>query len=138
MNSRRKKKLFVISLAMISILLMSFAFFLSDSGTPANSPRMSVSIRLHEIHTNRVDLTWIVKNESDQILTFNENGLIQIRLNGQDVLYPIEAKTLNPGEETCLDVALFDVTMEKANEIEITAASNEGTIATMKQTIYPS
>lgn len=130
-------KLLITSLSIIILVLIGYGVFVRQCNTQANPPRISVSIRIEEINRNSVTLLWKIKNESKQPVTFDENGIMQIKLNGQAVDYPTEAKTLKPGEETCIDLELV-ADMEKINVVKITAATNEGTTATMSQTIYPS
>jgi len=103
-----------------------------------DSPTLSVSIRVKEIYSNSVALTWIVENSSEQCVTFDENQIMLVELNGRSILYPTEATALDVGEKVSIDLNLINIDTEKTNEIKITAASNEGTKATIRKTIYPS
>lgn len=69
-------------------------------------------------------------------ITFDENDIMQIELNGSQVLYPTLPYTLVPDEEITLNISL-DVNTSKINRVKILAISKEGTVATMKETIYP-
>lgn len=98
---------------------------------------MSVSIRELQIGKHEISLLWVVKNTSEYPLTFNENQIIQVELNGSKVLYPTNSTQIDPNEETILNLSLKGIDTEQINQIILSAVSNEGAKGTVKQTVYP-
>lgn len=120
------------------LLAVTGVYFLSNKNeTTIPAPVVAVGIRIHEIRTDSVTLTWRVTNKSEQDVTFGENQIVQIKLNGREVPYPAEATTLAANETASIDIELVNIDIGKTNELKITAASNEGTVATFQQNIGP-
>lgn len=98
-------------------------------------PTVSVGMHVQEVLEDSITLTWIVQNRSEQLLTFDENNIMQVKLNGHKVMHPTESATLEPGEQVSIDLELNDLNINTSNEVQITACSNEGTKAAFCKTI---
>lgn len=132
MNAKAAKGLVAVLLALI--VLGCIWFFLQDTSTP---PAMSVSIRGAELEGNQITLEWVVGNDSEQTITFDDHQIVQITLNGKEIPYPVEATSLEPQEEAVFFLSLPGAKTDQINHLEISAACNEGTTGTFQETIYP-
>lgn len=121
----------------ITIILIAFIAYTYFSQTRYDLPMVSTSIRVQEIREDSIALKWIVGNESERPITFDENNIMQVELNRQEILYPTEAKILAPGEEVRIDLELIGIDTDQINTVKITANCNEGTKASFIRTFYP-
>ena len=101
----------------------------------STSPTLKVGIRSVAATDESLSFTWSVTNLSEQIATFEENSIIQIRLGLHSVPYAISEQALAPGETFSLDVLLENVDTSKVGRLTVTAASNEGTTASHTVTL---
>lgn len=131
----KRRRTLLMGIVLILVLLLSYVLFFRENRTSVDLPVVSAGIRVQEIRADSIVLTWVVENKSDQTLSFEENCIMQIKLNGQKILYPTEATALAPGEEVYIEVVLADINVDKTNEVKITAISNEGTKVTIRQTM---
>lgn len=125
-------------IAGVLALAVLMGVHLVSQKAPASLPAMSVSIRGAELEGDRITLEWVVGNRSEETITFDDNQIARITLNGKQVLYPVEATSLAPDEEAVFSVSLPGANPEGGNSLEISAACNEGTTGTFQQTLYPS
>lgn len=132
--SKATKRILIISITIILIALITFTYF---SQNRSDLPTVSTSIRVKEIRTDSIAIKWIVGNESERLITFDENNIMQVELNGQEFLYPTQATILEPGEEVCIDLELRSIDTDQINTVKITAKSNEETKASFIHTFYP-
>lgn len=98
-------------------------------------PVINVSIRECRVSGEYAELKWVVKNRSEHRVTFDENCVAQLTVNGSSKLWPTEAVELAPGEELELLIELYGLDPSGINTLKITAASNEGTTAAYSCTI---
>lgn len=129
-------------IAMISAVLLLIAVFFSYQSyqytQKRDPPKIAVGIRSKDISSETISFTWTVQNRSSDIITFDADHIAQIELNGQKIRYPTEARTLGPDEEVSLDITLTGIRTDRSNRLKISADTNEGTTATIKETISPS
>lgn len=71
------------------------------------------------------------------MLTFDENQIVQIELNGKQVVYPTEFTSVAPNEAIVFTLSFTGIKIGQINNLMISATSNEGTKGAVKQTIYP-
>lgn len=115
------------------LLFLAFSFSLSFTGQKA-SPTISVSLRLTQQDGDCISLTWHVTNDSDFPISFKENQIAQIQVNGHPYPHPIGAVTLNPGEELVYPVTLKDIDTSQHNTLQFTAQT-QSTKASFRMTL---
>lgn len=130
-----KRKLSFYSGIVVLIICSAFILFYCISKNNVSPPRISAGLRVGEVKEDKVTVVWVVKNLSDRTITFDENCFIQIVLNNKKIPYYCEAIALQPGEEKRLTIKLTNLRTERPNQIECTAACNEGTKTIYKCTI---
>ena len=85
----------------------------------------------------QITLEWVVGNDSNQTITFDDHQIAQITFNGKKIPYPVEATSLEPEEEAVFQLSLPGAKPDQVNHLEISAACNEGTKGTVQETVYP-
>ena len=126
---------FAIGIIIVLATILGYTIFVYKNNEKADPPMVSAGIQIDEVHTNSIRLIWIVKNKSDQTLTFNKNCIMQITLNGKEIVYPTNPARLGPGEQVNIGIDLKDINVEQTNTVKISATSNEGTEVTIVQNI---
>lgn len=124
------------TIAGIIALVFVVAFFYQQK-LKSKAPTISAGIRINEIGVNYIELNWIVENKSQQNITFDENHIMKVELNGREVLNPTQPCTLKPGEKITMNLSLGNIDPDESNRLKISAITNEGTTATIEETIYP-
>ena len=132
---KETKLKFTVGIIIVLATILVYTIFVHKNNEKADLPTVSAGIQVDEVHTNSIRLTWIVKNRSDQVLTFDKNRIMQITLNGKEIVYPTKPAKLGPGEQVNIDVDIKDINVEQTNTVKITATSNEGTEVTIVQNI---
>lgn len=132
---KQTKLKFAVVIIIVLATILGYSIFVNISNEKVDLPVVSAGIRIGELHTNSVSLTWMVKNKSDQTLTFDKNSIMHITLNGKEIAYPTDPVKLEPGKQFSNDVELKDINVDQTNTVKISATSNEGTEVTIVQNI---
>lgn len=98
---------------------------------------LTVDVDILDSDSGNWVLLWSVKNNTSEILEFEQNNIAQISVNGKAYPYETSISTLNPYEIHSFEVTLFNMDIDVPNTIRITATTNIGTAASINQTIYP-
>lgn len=135
-NAARMKQRLLGSAAVIILAVIIGCYYLFEHALFDIPPAMAASIRVAEVDGDCIIVQWVVTNCSNQVLTFDENQIAQVKFNGKKVIYPTEAISVVPNEEVVFFISITGAKKDQVNHLIISAVSNEGTKATVKKTIY--
>ena len=85
---------------------------------------------------NGMNITWVVENESANEVRFDKGKIAQITVNGGPYAFEEDVVFLKPNEKYSVNIHIpYPVVRENgSNTIEIIATTNNGTVATYKET----
>jgi len=83
-----------------------------------------------------INITWVVKNESAIEVRFDKGKIAQITVNGEPYAFEEDVVSLEPNEEYSVDIHIpYPIVRETgSNTIKIIATTENGTVATCKET----
>lgn len=118
-------------LCFLPILFVIIIIFLYIKSIEQDPPVLSVSLREIEVNEDSATLSWHVKNLSDDEITFDKNNIMLLSIGNKQLTYDIPVTKLSPNEEFIKEFVVKDLDMSNSTQIEATAKSNHGTIASM-------
>ena len=83
-----------------------------------------------------MNITWIVENESANEVRFDKGKIAQITVNGEPYAFEVDEVFLKPNEKYSVDIHIpYPIVRENgSNTIKIIATTENGTVATYKDT----
>ena len=83
-----------------------------------------------------INITWVVKNESANEVRFDKGKIAQITVNGEPYAFEVDEVFLKPNEKYSVDIHIpYPIVRENgSNTIKIIATTENGTVATYKDT----
>ena len=137
-------KKYIISVSVLVIL--SIVLFSSIKMLNTHKDRIGVGIR-SSVDINKVydadglNFTWLVRNESEHNVSFKEDAIAYITINGEPFNIDIGVVVLEPGEQYSLDIHIpYPIASKERNDnVTISATTENGTKGTVKHTFsHPS
>ena len=83
-----------------------------------------------------MNITWVVENESANEVRFDKGKIAQITVNGEPYAFEVDEVFLKPNEKYSVDIHIpYPIVRENgSNTIKIIATTENGTVATYKET----
>ena len=83
-----------------------------------------------------MNITWVVENESANEVRFDKGKIAQITVNGEPYAFETDEVFLKPNEKYSVDIHIpYPIVRENgSNTIKIIATTENGTVATYKDT----
>ena len=83
-----------------------------------------------------MNITWVVENESANEVRFDKGKIAQITVNGEPYAFEVDEVFLKPNEKYSVDIHIpYPIVRENgSNTIKIIATTENGTVATYKDT----
>ena len=83
-----------------------------------------------------MNITWVVENESANEVRFDKGKIAQITVNGEPYAFEADEVFLKPNEKYSVDIHIpYPIVRENgSNTIKIIATTENGTVATYKET----
>ena len=83
-----------------------------------------------------MNITWVVENESANEVRFDKGKIAQITVNGEPYAFEVDEVFLKPNEKYSVDIHIpYPIVRENgSNTIKIIATTENGTVATCKET----
>ena len=83
-----------------------------------------------------MNITWVVENESANEVRFDKGKIAQITVNGEPYAFEADEVFLKPNEKYSVDIHIpYPIVRENgSNTIKIIATTENGTVATYKDT----
>lgn len=129
LNLSAKRKILPLLLV---VGVSGFLFLRSDKITQQTYPSIGVSLKLTAIspENKTASFVFIIKNNSDQLISFEPNKLAMVTFNHHKFVVETEYIELTKNQEMSINFTVSLVDFSRDNTITVSAVSNEGTKCT--------
>ena len=136
-DTRRKPMRKFVILAGVVILVVVGCLIMTLQGNMKDHIKVGIrSDATGAYDSDGMNITWVVENESANEVRFDKGKIAQITVNGEPYAFEVDEVFLKPNEKYSVDIHIpYPIVRENgSNTIKIIATTENGTVATYKDT----
>ena len=136
-DTRRKPMRKFAILAGVVILVVVGCLIITLQGNTKDHIKVGIrSDATGAYDSDGMNITWVVENESANEVRFDKGKIAQITVNGEPYAFEADEVFLKPNEKYSVDIHIpYPIVRENgSNTIKIIATTENGTVATYKDT----
>ena len=124
-------------LAVVLILAVVVCLIMVMQGNTKDNIKVGIRSNATSVYdSDGLNITWVVENESTNEVRFDKGKIAQITVNGEPYAFEEDVVLLKPNEKYSVDINIPYPIVRKdgSNTIKIIATTENGTVATYKET----
>ena len=136
-DTRRKPMRKFVILAGVVILVVVGCLIMTLQGNMKDHIKVGIrSDATGAYDSDGMNITWVVENEGANEVRFDKGKIAQITVNGEPYAFEADEVFLKPNEKYSVDIHIpYPIVRENgSNTIKIIATTENGTVATYKDT----